>query len=84
MVAFRALLARGHRFEVRGTCFDFGVVKPKAPQYLGCFMSFAISKAHILSRSRGDCISVAVVATPPLVHPQRLWPKRVCHKGGVA
>ncbi len=81
MVAYRALLARGHSFEAKGTCCDLDAAKPKALQCLACFSTFAISKVHVTARSADDCIPTASVAFPPLVRQQRLSPKRVFHIG---
>ncbi len=83
MVAYRGLLAKGHTFQVKGTCLDLSCAKPRAPQCGRCFATFAVSRVHALSRARaeGTCRPVAVVALPPPTCRQGLWPQRECCLG---
>ena len=80
-VAHRALVAKGHVFTMRGSCFDLECQKPRAPQCEQCFATFPISKVHALAKAEGECHAVATVARPPLVQPQRLLPKQVDRLG---
>jgi hypothetical protein len=84
MVAYRSLVAQGHRFLTAGTCFDLShKAKPKAPQCTSCFRHFAVSKVQSIAKLGTDCISASIVLVPPAVAPQRLVPSRSYPFGGV-
>jgi hypothetical protein len=77
MVAYRALIASGHAFDIEGSCFDLRPsASQKAPQCTRCFSTFAVAKIHVLAKDAVQCAGLAVSLATPLVVPQRLRPSR--------
>ena len=77
MIALRAMTVAGHRFEVRGTCFDLlGSEKPRAPQCTSCLQHFAVNRIHATAKQGAGCEAVSCTLPVPLVVPQRLRPSR--------